>query len=1157
MPGILNQTLYTTNLGVVTTEDLRNELLGRNLPPPTNRTVVEGGLVSRLDDIGNIINIPIGGTQSENTIISYSEDENIITEGETFRNNQNVNNNRYIPENDEYGEYGVNIPSEPYPESANKTRLPYPPYSNTENFSLLSSGKEPYVTFPFNVLDKISTLTFENETSLGMIGAHNLETNVINKVAQIQNKMSSDLINFAITYFKPPEEEASEFENRMRGEGLGDVGIPMEAVGWQEYNKIGKSNKLGKQLNNNQSEPVITTEQRNNSLIESTGINQTTFLFNALGLNLYVPNYSDRRLSSTSEAGTNSRYYIGSERTTNRGSKIMTTFTSDEFNGADGINSEQVGQTSVDRNYYWEYKDNNDFNNKTILSETQQLVNNFPDDVFIDQTKKFFKDKVKNRLVSRGNAISKESFESAVQSGKFCRVWTPDNPYKYKNAIRKSGLFSSDDKSKPGFSVSSENSSLSVLGSNGIVKTHPTAIDRSTSFKKYMLSIENLAWTDNLADLTLDEIGPGDPLTKTKGRIMWFPPYDLGFDENMSANWTKTDFLGRGEPVYTYNNSTRTGQLKFKVLVDHPRVVNAYRGRRTNEIERFFAGCITPQEFLDLLDNSQGVSPSTKKEIEKKLNIQIQQATSSNYSATEKYNLLYPKNVSTGVTIDNATITSFLNQQKNSNKTVVITIKGYASQDETNAINLASDRTEDIKSQIETLVSNISNINYSVITSHSVIEINNDDNSRRVDLRITYDAVNDSTAKHKSSEVDSNLITLPLDSQVVDNLRIDETRYFDFIGEEYPEYFETISEKIKYFHPGFHSTTPEGLNTRLTFLQQCIRQGPSVYDKNDSTGIKPQNLSFGRPPVCVLRIGDYINTKVLINSLSISYNAGNAPQWDLNPEGIGVQPMMADVTLSIDIIGGQSLQGPISRLQNALSFNYYANTEMYERRSDKLEVDAFIGARIVNGRASLFNDLLPGVANAVQKLSLLGDSPKNTLKQEVPLDQTKENVSVGNFIQPEIPEDVINVNINCNEQNIIVETLINGNLSPLTPPIRVKITDNKTNLIHKDEIYDNATNIISISSVPTFMTAFNDSKEISELYNDIIDLETEFNSLSNNNSNDLNRKSQINNEISSINASINTIQNKIMNVNVSVIYQIKGNDNTQNKTFTIIDNQLS
>ena len=982
MPGILNQTLYTTNFGVLSTEDLRTELLSRNLPPPTNRTLTEGGLTSKLGDIGNIVKVPINGVQSENTVISYDEDGNIITEGETFRDTQNVNNNRYIPPMDGYEEFGVVIPSEPYPDSSVKDRIPYPAYSNTESFSLLSRGDSPYVTFPFDVIDKISTINYNNESSLGIIGAGVLETNVISKVSQIQNKMSSDLIKFAITYFQPPEEEASDFEDRMRGEPSNGGVLPDEAVGWQEYNRQLKSNKGGKSKDKNQSSPIISTEQRSNSLISNTGINQTTFLFNALGLNLYVPNYTDRRLSSTSEGGTSSRYYIGSERTTNRGSKIMTTFTSEDFNGADGINAEQVGQTTVDRNYYWEFKDTNNFNNKTILSETQNLVNNFSDDVYIDQTKKFFKDRVKGRLISRGNAISSESFESAIKNGKFCRVWTPNNPYKYSNAIRKSGLFSSDSKTKPGFSVTSDNASLSVLGSNGFVKTHPTEIDRTTSFKKYMLSLENLAWNDNLADLTLDEIGPGDPLSKSKGRIMWFPPYDLGFDENMSANWTKTDFIGRGEPVYTYNNSTRSGQLKFKVLVDHPKVINAYRGRRTNEIERFFAGCITPEEFLSLLDNSQGVSKNTKSEIEKKLNIQKQQSTSSNYSASEKYVLKFDKNSDTGVSIDSTAITEFLNVQKNSDKTVKININGFASKDENDATTLASKRATDIKTQVEAVVNSISNANSTTVVKSSVIDISGDENSRRVDIKISYDAVNDNTAQHQQTNVDGNLVSLPLDSQIVDNLRIDETRYFDFIGEEFPEYFETISEKIKYFHPGFHSTTPEGLNTRLTFLQQCLRQGPSIYDKSDANGIKPQNLAFGRPPICILRIGDFINTKVAINSLSINYASGNAPQWDLNPEGIGVQPMMADVTLSLDILGGQSLQGPINRLQNALSFNYYANTEMYERRSDKIEIDAFIGARIVNGRNNLFSEILPGIANIASKISLLGDSPNASLKQE-------------------------------------------------------------------------------------------------------------------------------------------------------------------------------
>ena len=31
---------------------------------------------------------------------------------------------------------------------------------------------------------------------------------------------------------------------------------------------------------------------------------------------------------------------------------------------------------------------------------------------------------------------------------------------------------------------------------------------------------------------------------------------------------------------------------------------------------------------------------------------------------------------------------------------------------------------------------------------------------------------------------------------------------------------------------------------------------------------------------------------------------GSQIQWDLNPSGIGVQPMMADITMSIDLIEG-------------------------------------------------------------------------------------------------------------------------------------------------------------------------------------------------------------------------------------------------------------
>jgi hypothetical protein len=96
------------------------------------------------------------------------------------------------------------------------------------------------------------------------------------------------------------------------------------------------------------------------------------------------------------------------------------------------------------------------------------------------------------------------------------------------------------------------------------------------------------------------------------------------------------------------------------------------------------------------------------------------------------------------------------------------------------------------------------------------------------------------------------------------------------------------------------------------------------------------NLAFGRPPVCVLRIGDFYYTKIIINSLNIQYET---PQWDLNPEGIGVMPMFAKINIDFAFIGGSDLSGPIARLQNAVSFNYYANTSVYDDRAEMVEYE--------------------------------------------------------------------------------------------------------------------------------------------------------------------------------------------------------------------------
>jgi hypothetical protein len=955
MAGILNHQGLFYQLGPLSTEGFRNRLLDRNLPPPVNETLTQSGLVSKLQDIGKVINVPIFGVSNENIPVHYNEEEKMFPLGTFYRTTQNVNLNRFAPQNDDYRTYELTIPPNlgySLPEGfGDKEKGFYPTSYNSEQFRLVNTGNQMGVKFPFNVIDNYKTLNFQKESSLGLVGGQELEKTIINKIAQIQDEANTE--SPSTGNITPPigkDGGVSSYVNRLRGSEQYFNTLPVGAVGWNEHNN-GQSGDQQEGV-----EPTLGTELRVNTLLERTNVSQVTFLFDLLGQNTYRPLYEDRRLQGTSDEGTNARYYIGTEKNTNRGSLTPKTFDDSDFNG-EIDNSGNQYRTDVDEKFFWSTGGEARFNEKTLLYKTQQLVNNSETEVFINQTKKFFKDKKEDKLISRGNAISPLALIDAEANGNYCRVWTVNDDYNYLKAIRNTGLFPSSGKNNSGFSVKTGDASLSVLMDNGFPKTHPTKEDSKTTLKKYMLSIENLAWADNLPDLPLSEIGPGDILTRNKGRIMWFPPYGLTFDENTSANWTSTEFIGRSEPVYTYNNSKRSGQISFKIIVDHPKVINGYRGKQNDAIERFFAGCITPNDFLDLIGKNSDISQTTKDEIDKKLSSIKKQESSNTVKQKadpkpKKFEFAYSNY--TDVTSSPSVSTyisskqNFILEQINSGNKVKITCEGYASKAENkikdgkktlNAKQISKKRAETVKKEIFNALGDgkiKKSVKIKTVSKGDSASTDNsgDTKNMRVDVTIENDSKAGTDAEPKKENLDG-LSFYPEFANLIDGLIIDETKYFDFIDANYPNYFKTISQKIQYFQPGYHSTTPEGLNTRLTFLNQCMRQGPSI-NNDPKSGVQPQNLAFGRPPVCILRIGDFFHTKVIINSLSITYDESGI-KWDLNPEGIGVQPMIANVQLSVDLIGGQSLVGPIDRLQNAVSFNYYANTQLYDPRADKID----------------------------------------------------------------------------------------------------------------------------------------------------------------------------------------------------------------------------
>lgn len=678
---------------------------------------------------------------------------------------------------------------------------------------------------------------------------------------------------------------------------------------------------------------------------------------------------------------------------------------------------------------------------KSLLVKTQQLFNS--KGMLNIVTRKGDMNKHSTQIqtangngFSKGNAVMKESMfngetgryqpkENATAEDTYCRSWTTIDRYdKVKKMVRSHGLWDGD-KLPYRFNLQG-----SILDEYGFPKIAPYITDKPDDPKKFMFSIENLAWHDRVPNLPMSERGPGDLLTGKKGRIMWFPPYDIQFSESNSVNWESNNFIGRGESIYTYNNTERSGSLSFKIIVDHPSYANAFRGSNGPDdhyVNSFWAGCIDPNskwgERLTVSERSSIVETSVtvipKKNLPKEsdalglkvyfpndnsdINLLYENGLSGSTTAntinydvsldgagyglvggsvadttqkaikgnvlrwTDRYNygLNFPGNskesayVKTKIGDDEVSGFYDPNRTQIMGKFLteicphcVVEVTGYASKQGFASTNLTlankrGQKVLDLLKKELTPIYAAKGMKTADIAKRFKLntgkEVTSSDGCPR-QSKTNPDPATDSIFCKKDRYVNIDLkfnATLqdnetaqpePVTTVTKERVRnkivdkyYNEYKYFEQLTDEDPFIFDSFREKIRYFHPAFHSTTPEGLNSRLTFLLQCTRQGPTMEEQGAT------NLAFGRPPVCILRIGDFYNTKIVIDSVNIDYEP---LVWDLNPEGVGVQPMIANVSMSFKFIGASSLMGPINKLQNALSFNYFANTQVYDVRAD-------------------------------------------------------------------------------------------------------------------------------------------------------------------------------------------------------------------------------
>lgn len=733
---------------------------------------------------------------------------------------------------------------------------------------------------------------------------------------------------------------------------------------------------------------------------------------------------------------------------------------------------------------------NYDFREGSIMDDTQKLIDSQPNGAkryqhagnAIDQVSKIFNDGYKE--ITKGSKVLRYEGPIGNEVGmEYCRLFTKDTPYlTYADLQNPKGMTKSGRKFAYSVLDNSYNLNIYPVRPEGNQDSTNIIVNQATrNVKKYMFSLENLSWRTSstpgitVADLPVCERGPND------GRIMWFPPYGLKFDESVSANWQPTDFLGRPEPVYTYKNTSRSGSISFKIIVDHPSILNLIvdkvlsketdKGRINNMISSFFAGCLN-YDLYELAKKYNTANPNELKEIQTILEKKIvteemvgylnRTLTTGNNTPTNNDTPIAPTIVEDADTFANYSNLAFYFNNDIPRKNNVVsfdilydaytsigvkdTYKAYSpikndpySTSPVQTSGFFTNYIEENYNQLKSLFSGVLNIlqsdpdaiiNISLVGSASqpqtvdynldlgnrrnesvllwfknfsggtlnqyvgnrlIINSRSEGEGRLVDGQIqgfkvtpksssgtlgTYDCSKGSNEIFtinamacRAVRVEKVVISRPQRPQInppveptvvreeirtqrtfeveqerqVENLPknitkrilrmlLSECDYFNMIKEESPFIYDNLKDKLKYFDPSFHSMTPEGLNARLTFLQQCMRPGdtiPTIKKDGRLDYNNARNTAFGAPPVLILRIGDFYHSKIIPENLTIKYE-----ELDLNSDGIGVQPMIAEITLSFKFVGGHGLKNAIDKLQNSLTFNYYANTEVYDDRSD-------------------------------------------------------------------------------------------------------------------------------------------------------------------------------------------------------------------------------
>ncbi|MFW6219238.1 MAG: hypothetical protein ACOC33_00090 [bacterium] len=844
--------------------------------------------------------------------------------------------------------------------------------------NIISGVLNPGNSFDFR--NTIVGRTLEPLTPIAQLGNRELAKNLLYQAA---SRIRTDIVpvinvegifNKDVPFIEKRENYTITKDSQLRDFSI--EGFLNRVVGYYKPENIFKTNKREDQL--------IYNSQ---TLINNTGRGQLLSLENNINRNFYYPFYQDINYISI-EDRLATKVFFSADRVNTNFDNDRSNLENQELKDdvreirsglREDIKNQYIGKENInlygktdtrprDRNLttdeatfgindnilnqYIHGGDNNTkFNVRTgLLRYTKGLLGALkPENQTFDQTKSVF---------VNGTEVN---FRGSM-SGRTHTVLDQYNEYSDRKLIRFTG------------NKKNENS---VIYDSVIPKFHPLLDDNSGQLNKrnMMFSIENLAYYITGDKENGFENNDGTPIPECevgghKGRLMWFMPYGIELSENSVAKWETTEMIGRVEPIYTYNNSERLATLSFKLLIDYPDQVFE---KGYEELAKFFnfgdegervsnqpnksklrerlqelqeeKNNIKQRKIFTKPDSVENIIGPTYYFRNDSSTIESTEPDPANYESFSSdsgdsvefglYNeVFYGLNTSFQEGV-NSILSIMTGDTREFYKYIFVGNTSSPATIEYN-LNLSRRRANSLKDYIESQLGTsfeslgISNANLEIRANGETLsdqDLEGQDpifdrvvkENRNAEILLVYNGRNVEEEQPLTPDQIQRLNEIDRD--------IDETeRLLKELQSSYNCVFERLEngdklpvswQRNRYISPVFHSQTPEDFHKRLTFLQQCVRPGSSERGET-------YNSIFGRPPYCILRLGDFYHTKMVIDNINFDYIDS---VWDQNPESnFGMQYMLADITMSIRVIGGQSLAVPIERLQNAISFNYYANS---------------------------------------------------------------------------------------------------------------------------------------------------------------------------------------------------------------------------------------